>query len=229
MCVCGRYGLSGPGLGGREDGGAEAWARRSSLVVLIGDFAYFFELLHDGFCAGIDGGFWDLEVKVEGVFGVGGGAVGEAVGCVVCECVGAALRVEISRLLADTLHSEVAGLLASGGLARAEQLGNVGSKGVFEARGAQRLVERRFDVADAGAGEERRVDVVAQVAGYAGLSLLRCNRNGGVGHGGDVGDGMRDYGSVENRRAGGGLGVGRRNVGIGVCVGLGRRKRKKEV
>src|SRR5690348_3828259 len=94
---------------------------RCSLVILIGDFAHLLQLLHDTFCAGVNSSFGDAQIEVETIF------LGSfTIDVVVLGAVGALLAA-IAHLLANTLHGEVSCLFACGGLARAEQLCNVGS------------------------------------------------------------------------------------------------------
>lgn len=62
-------------------------------------------------------------------------------------------------------------------------MGDVGLEVVAESRASEAFVEGGFDVADAGAGEEGRVDVVAEGEGDAGGGLGGGDLDGHGGQG----------------------------------------------
>lgn len=116
----------------------------------------------------------------------------------VSSAVGAGGMRVVADLLVDAGHDVVEG----GAFAGAQQVGNIGLERRLKAGGLHLVVERGFDVADAGAGQEGRIDLIAEVSRERVLGLRRSHVDGlGVGHVGD-GEGTGRMWCARGRRGG---------------------------
>jgi hypothetical protein len=141
--------------------------------VVLGDIAHFLQLFADTLGSFHDGFVRDLQIILL-VLSVG--AI-QAVGAV-------ALLLVSLRLLLDLFHSKCTGFVNGRSLAGAEEIGDVAPQLVFEARFGKLAVEGAFNAADAVAGEEGGINVVAELQRDVVVGFRGAHGDGFVaGHG----------------------------------------------